>query len=149
MKSLAAIDRSIIRTCLRISGPLSRFALFVAYGWFGFLKVIGQSPASPLVTALQERTIPFMEPGTFLVVFGIIEVIIGIMFLVRGWERVAILFLAIHLFTTGGPLIFLPEYTWTGFLMPTLEGQYIIKNLALAAVAIGIAAHLTPMDRHR
>jgi len=30
-------------------------------------------------------------------------------------------------------------------MVPTLEGQYIIKNLALIAVAIGIASHLHPM----
>jgi hypothetical protein len=28
--------------------------------------------------------------------------------------------------------------------MPTLEGQYIIKNLALIACALEIGAHLTP-----
>jgi uncharacterized membrane protein YkgB len=43
------------------------------------------------------------------------------------------------------PLFILPQETWSGFLVPTLEGQYIIKNLVLIAAAIGIAAHLHPM----
>jgi len=45
------------------------------------------------------------------------------------------------------PLILLPQVTWSGILVPTLEGQYIIKNLAIIAAAIGIAAHLHPLQR--
>ena len=147
MKSIATIDRSIIATATRLSDPLFRIALFVAYGWFGILKVFGASPATPLVTALQQQTLPFIEPGTFLILFGLFEVAIGIMFLIRGLERAAIAFLAFHLVTTLMPLVFLTSYTWVAPLVPTLEGQYIIKNVALGAVAIGIAAHLTPMKR--
>ncbi|MDP2789350.1 MAG: hypothetical protein Q8O46_04920 [bacterium] len=31
-------------------------------------------------------------------------------------------------------------------MVPTLEGQYIIKNLVIIAVAIGIAASLHPLS---
>ena len=55
--------------------------------------------------------------------------IIGILFIVRGLERLAIFLLGFHLITTILPLIFLPQITWQTFLTPTLEGQYIIKNL--------------------
>lgn len=43
------------------------------------------------------------------------------------------------------PLILLPSIAWSGFLVPTLEGQYIIKNLAIMALAAGVAANLHPM----
>ena len=56
----------------------------------------------------------------------------------KGWEKVALIAFAFHMITTGMPLFFLPKETFTGFLAPTLEGQYIIKNLALIAVAINI-----------
>jgi hypothetical protein len=31
-------------------------------------------------------------------------------------------------------------------MVPTLVGQYIIKNLVIIAVAMGIAAHLHPIE---
>ena len=48
--------------------------------------------------------------------------------------------LFIHMVTTAGPLFFLPRETWSGFLVPTLEGQYIINNVMIIAVAIATAA---------
>jgi uncharacterized membrane protein YkgB len=50
--------------------------------------------------------------------------------------------------TTFMPLVLLTTETWTGFLVPTLEGQYIIKNLVIIAAAIGIASHLHPLRKH-
>jgi uncharacterized membrane protein YkgB len=43
------------------------------------------------------------------------------------------------------PLVLVPEYTWQSFLVPTLEGQYIIKNMVIIAVAIGIASLTQPL----
>ena len=31
-------------------------------------------------------------------------------------------------------------------MVPTLEGQYIIKNVVIIAAAMGIAAHLHPIE---
>jgi uncharacterized membrane protein YkgB len=51
--------------------------------------------------------------------------------------------------TTFLPLIFLPGESWQAPFVPTLVGQYIIKNLVLVAAAIGIAAHLHPLPQKR
>jgi uncharacterized membrane protein YkgB len=88
-----------------------------------------------------------MSFGTFLILFGLFECLIGILFLIRGAERVVIPLLFIHMVTTFGPLYFLPSETWTGFMVPTLEGQYIIKNLLIIAAAVGVAAHLHPLQK--
>lgn len=128
--------------------PAARLSLFVVFFWFGILKVLGLSPASAVVANLLEATIPFMSPETFIVSFGIFECVIGILFLVRGLERVVIPLLFVHMVTTFGSLVFLPTETWQGFMTPTLEGQYIIKNLVIIAVAIGIASNLTPMRKN-
>lgn len=127
--------------------PVARFGLFVIFFWFGLLKVVGLSPASAVVERLFNQTIPFMSFGTFLILFGLFECLIGILFLIRGAERVVIPLLFIHMITTFGPLFLLPQETWSGFLVPTLEGQYIIKNLVIIAVAIGIASHLHPLKK--
>lgn len=139
------VDARIITFCKKVSFPFARFALFVVFFWFGFLKIIGQSPASELVENLYNTTIPFMQFGTFLVLFGVFECIIGILFLIRGAERVVIPLLIVHMITTCGPLVFLPQETWSGFLIPTLEGQYIIKNLIIIALAMVIVEKLEPM----
>ena len=49
--------------------------------------------------------------------------------------------------TTILPLFLLTTVTWSGFMVPTLEGQYIIKNILIIAAAIGIAANLHPIGR--
>jgi len=139
------VDSEIIHFFRRISLPLSRFGLFVIFFWFGFLKIVGLSPASTLVENLFNRTMPIMSFPTFLVCFGVLECLIGILFLIKGAERIVIPLLFLHMVTTVMPLVFLPSETWTAFMVPTLEGQYIIKNLALIATAATIAAHLHPM----
>jgi uncharacterized membrane protein YkgB len=145
--TLRTIDIKLIHFFRKISVPLARFGLFVVFFWFGALKVIGISPASGVVERLFESTIPFMSFATFLILFGLFECLIGILFLIRGAERVVIPLLFIHMVTTFGPLYFLPGETWSAFMVPTLEGQYIIKNLLIIATAVGIAAHLHPIRK--
>ncbi len=123
---------------------MARWAIFIIFFWFGILKVLGLSPASGLVKDLLSQTLPFITPEMFILCFGLFEMIIGILFLIKGLERVVIPLLLLHMITTFMTLVFLPKETWSGFLVPTLEGQYVIKNIAIIAAAMGIAAHLHP-----
>jgi|SRR3989344_7857347 len=141
---LESFDLWFINFLRKISLPFARFALFVVFFWFGILKIVGTSPANALVADLLEATLPFMTWETFIILFSIYEMLIGISFLMPRLERVAIALLIPHMVMTALPLFLLPDVTWQGFLTPTLEGQYIIKNLLIVAVAIGIAAHLRP-----
>lgn len=127
----------------QLSVLLSRISLFIIYFWFGLLKVLGQSPASHLVQTLMLKTIPFMPFGLFIILFGIFEIIIGIMFIVPGLERWASVLFFLHIIMTALPLFLLPE-VWTHIFVPTLEGQYIIKNLALIACVITIYSSISP-----
>jgi uncharacterized membrane protein YkgB len=143
--SIRSIDSSLIHFFHRIAIPSARFGLFVIFFWFGLLKVLGLSPASGLVQRLFEHTIPWMPFATFIVLFGLFEMLIGILFLIKGTERVVIPLLFVHMITTFMPLFLLEQETWVRPFVPTLEGQYIIKNLALIAAAIGIVAHIRPL----
>lgn len=125
--------------------PFARFAFFVVFFWFGILKVLGLSPAGILVANLFQQTVSFMDFNTFYLCFGLFECLIGILFLIKGLERVAIPLLFFHMILTAGPLVMLPGEIWQMAWVPTLEGQYIIKNLVIIALAIGVAAHLHPM----
>lgn len=146
---LEQFDDRVIHILRKASMPAGRIALFVVFFWFGILKIIGTSPANPLVSGLMERTLPFMTFDTFIVLFAIFEMVIGISFLIPKLSRLSMAMLAVHMVTTFMPLILLPAVTWQSFMTPTLEGQYIIKNLVIIALAIGIAAHLTPMSHER
>ncbi len=147
--SIQNIDIKLINFFRRVSVPVARFGLFVIFFWFGALKVVDLSPASPLVQSLFEQTISFMSFCTFLVLFGLFECLIGILFIIPGLERVVMPLLLLHMFTTFMPLFVLPEVTWSGFLVPTLEGQYIIKNLVIISTAIFIAANLQPFSEKK
>ena len=116
----------------------ARLALFIIYFWFGILKVASASPAGPLVVEMVNKTIPFISPDHFLTLFGLFEMLIGILFLFPKFRKIALGLFIFHMITTFMPLILLPHMVWESFLTPTLEGQYIIKNLALIATALHI-----------
>lgn len=117
---------------------LSRISLFVIYFWFGSLKVLGLSPANPLVAELLNRTLPSLNFNQFIIWFGLFEMLIGVLFLFPRLIKIAAVVLIAHMLTTFLPLVFLPEMTWHGFLTPTLEGQYIIKNLVILSLVATI-----------
>lgn len=147
INTIVAVDHGIIGFIKKYYQPLGRLALFIIFFWFGALKVIGVSPASSLVMSLLYRTLPIIAPATFMVCFGIFEMITGVLFLIRGLERAAIALLFFHLIATTLPLFLLSSNTWQYPFIPTLEGQYIIKNIALIALAMGIGAHLRPFKK--
>ena len=144
--SLEEVDHTIILLVRRFIGPFTRLALFVVFFWFGALKVLGTSPANPLVESLLSQTMPSVPFSWFIVGFGLFEMFIGILFLIPRLERIVISLFIFHMITTFLPLLLLPDITWQQAFTPTLEGQYIIKNIVLVALALGIAAHLHPLD---
>lgn len=147
-KTLQELDQSIIKNSGKYFPIFGRFALFTVYFWFGLLKVLGLSPAGPLVAELLEKTLPFIAPEQFIHYFGLLEMAIGLLFLIPRLSRFVVIILIAHLITTAGPLVLLPQITWQGFLIPTLEGQYIIKNLLIIATAMGIVSGMKPWKEY-
>jgi uncharacterized membrane protein YphA (DoxX/SURF4 family) len=83
-------------------------SLFVVFFWFGFLKVISISPAEELVAHLHQATIaPFISIEHFLIFLGVLECIIGILWLIPRLTKVSAIIFATQMFTTFLPLIFL------------------------------------------
>lgn len=117
---------------------LAHLSIFIVFFWFGLLKVIGTSPAYDLVDALRAITIPWWSMESFFPFLGIVEMIIGILFLCKKTEKLAIGILIPHMCTTFLPLIMLPDIAWQGLLTPTLPGQYIIKNIIIVALASSV-----------
>jgi uncharacterized membrane protein YkgB len=115
-----------------------RFALFVIYVWFGILKLLGTSAANPLIEELLRKTISGLTFANFILALGIFEVLIGALFLFSRTKWLAFGLFVIHMIVTAGPLVLLPAIAWQAPYVPTLEGQYIIKNLALIALALNV-----------
>jgi uncharacterized membrane protein YkgB len=115
---------------------LNRAMIAVVYIWFGFLKVLGTSPAEGIVFKLFNITLePFMGIRTFLLILGIGECAIGMLWLSLRLTKIAFWVMLGHLFTTFLPVLFLVEETWQSFFALTLTGQYIIKNVVLLSAA--------------
>lgn len=114
----------------------NRVSLFVVFFWFGFLKIVGLSPAKDIVTHLHHQTIePFMSATIFVPLLGVAECLIGILWLIPRFTKIAFVVFSLQMFTTFLPLILLPSETWQSDFALTLAGQYIIKNIVLIASA--------------
>ena len=143
-KLFRKLDFYLVSFFKKISIPLARLAIFVVFFWFGYLKIIGVSAANPVVSNLLEATLPFITFDQFIIFFGIYEILIGFLFIVPKLLRLAIFLLIPHMVMTILPLFLLRELAWQSFGIPTLEGQYIIKNIVIIALAFSLAASLHP-----
>ncbi len=114
----------------------ARLAIFVVYFWFGILKVFMLSHANPLVLNLLHHTfLNFIPDHSFIIILGIFEMLIGVLALVKKCTKVFFTLMVLHLTTTILPLFILLDVSWSQFWVPTLVGQYILKNLVLLALA--------------
>ncbi|MBC7943364.1 hypothetical protein H7X68_02625 [Candidatus Saccharibacteria bacterium] len=127
--------------------PVARFSIFLIYFWFGFIKLLGLSPASPLAEALTAKTVGMQYFDSFFYILAVTECIIGILFLFPKATRIVVPILLLHVLIVSSPLLLVPEYTWQQFAVPTLEGQYIIKNAVVIAVVIGVVASARPLKQ--
>ncbi|MBC8191150.1 MAG: hypothetical protein H8E18_02110 [FCB group bacterium] len=115
-----------------------RISFGIIFIWFGILKPLGISSAEPLVLATVPW-LPVFEGETWVAIIGWWEVLIGVAFLFKRTLRIAIGLLALQMVGTFLPLVMLPEITFqSGYFPygPTMEGQYIIKNLMIISAAL-------------
>ncbi len=144
--NLLTLDLKLIQFFKRIYIPMARFSIFIVFFWFGLIKLLGLSPASPLAEALTERTVGLAYFDLLFLGLAVVECVIGLLFLFPKLTRIVIPLLLFHMALVCSPLLLTPEYTWQSWFVPTLEGQYIIKNAVVIAVAIGIAASAQPLS---
>jgi uncharacterized membrane protein YkgB len=147
MTNIKTIDTKILGGLRRWFLPLARLAIFIIYFWFGVLKLFNLSPASPLARALADKTIGAAHYSLAFHLLAVYECIIGVLFLFPKFTRIVIPLLFIHMIIVCAPLVLLPHLAWSRSFVPTLEGQYIIKNVAIIALAIGVAAQTKPLKR--
>ena len=120
-----------------------RLALGIVFFWFGILKLFpGASPAEDLAArTIEALTLGVVQPGVALPVLAVWEMAIGVGLFIDRWMRLTLLLLFVQMLGTITPLVLFPAETFTVFpLAPTLEGQYIIKNVVIVSAAIVLGA---------
>jgi uncharacterized membrane protein YphA (DoxX/SURF4 family) len=137
------LDRAITSTLARLGVPALRISLGVVFLWFGALKFVPDlSPAQDLASrTLSALWLGLVPPEIALFILAVWESAIGLGLLLGRFLRVTLALLGLQMLGTFTPLLLFPAETFTRFpYAPTLEGQYIIKNLVLIAAGIVIGA---------
>ncbi len=122
---------------------LTRLALGIVFLWFGAIKFVpGWSPAADLAArTIEQLTFGLVPPSAGLPMLAAWESAIGLGLITGRFLRATLLLLFLQMPGTMLPLFFFPHETFLAFPQaPTLEGQYIIKNLVLVGAAIVIGA---------
>ena len=116
---------------------LVRIPLFIIFFWFGLLKVLKMSPATELIIDTV-FWMPILTPEDWVIVIGYWEMAIGLCFLNKKTTLIAVILMFLQMTGTFLPLVILPDITFqnSNFLLPTLEGQYIIKNIIIITAAL-------------
>ena len=120
-----------------------RISLGIVFFWFGFLKFFpGLSPADKIATeTISKLTFGVILPDISIIILAVWETLIGIGLLSGKFLRVTLLLLFTQMMGTMSPLILFPTETFTRFpFVPTLEGQYIIKNIILISAGLVVGA---------
>jgi uncharacterized membrane protein YphA (DoxX/SURF4 family) len=136
-------DRAITRWLAGHGILFLRISLGLIFFWFGVLKFVPDlSAAEDLAT----RTIALLSFGVITPEVGRIllaawETVIGVGLISGAFLRVILLLLIVQMAGTLTPLVLFPGETFEHFpFAPSLEGQYIIKNLVLISAGMVIGA---------
>ena len=142
-ESLETADRGITRWMARYSLVILRLSLGIVFLWFGALKFFPEmSPAQELATrTIGVLTGGLVTPAVALPVLAIWECLIGIGLLAGRGLRTVLLLLYLQMLGTLTPIVIFPHEVFVHIpYAPTMEGQYIIKNLVLISAGIVIGA---------
>ena len=137
------LDLAIVRWMARFGPVLLRVTLGIVFVWFGILKFFPNvSPAQELAT----RTITVLTTGLVpdwlaLPLLAAWECLIGLGLLLGRGLRGILLLLYVQMLGTLTPLVLFPSEVFAIIpYVPTLEGQYIIKNLVMISAGIVVGA---------
>lgn len=121
---------------------LLRISIGLVFLWFGALKFWPDlSPADELAAAtIDELFFGLIPDATARISLAVLETAIGLGLITGRFLRLTLLLLVGQMFGTVTPLFLFPEVTWSDVLVPTLEGQYILKNMVFVAAALTIGA---------
>ena len=143
LESLRERDEALTRWMAKYGVFLLRISVGIVFLWFGVLKYFPElSPATDLAT----RTIDTLSFGIIsgrlaLYILATLEVLIGVGLMFGVFLREILLLLLFQMLGTITPLFLFTSEAFTQIpYAPTLEGQYIIKNIVIVSAGIVIGA---------
>jgi uncharacterized membrane protein YphA (DoxX/SURF4 family) len=137
------LDVRVTEWMARHGVTMLRIAVGIVYFWFGVLKFFpGASPAQDLATRTTAiLTFGLIPAAVSLPLLAAWECLIGLGMIAGKFMRVTIFLLLLQMAGTITPMAFFPGETFIHFpYAPTLEGQYIIKNIVLISAALVVGA---------
>jgi uncharacterized membrane protein YphA (DoxX/SURF4 family) len=143
VRSFDRVDSSLTGWMARNGVLLLRLSLGIIFFWFGVLKFFpGLSPAQSLAgDTISVLSFGLLTPEAAVFILAVWECIIGLGLLSGRWLRATLFLLWLQMLGTITPLFLFPEVCFVSVpFVPTLEGQYIIKNLVLISAGIVIGA---------
>lgn len=136
-------DIQITNWMARYGVPLLRVSLGIVFLWFGVLKFFpGQSPAEDLaVRTISKLSFDLIPADLSILILAVWECVIGLGLISGRFLRATLFLLFLQMIGTATPILFFPQEVFTTIpYAPTLEGQYIIKNLVLVSAGLVIGA---------
>lgn len=140
-RSYDRIDAALTTWMARNGIRLLRVSLGVVFLWFGVLKFFpGLSPAQTLAgDTITILSFGLLTPEAAVLILAIWECLIGVGLIAGYFLRATLFLLWLQMLGTITPLFLFPELCFTVVpIAPTLEGQYIIKNLVLVTAGLVI-----------
>jgi uncharacterized membrane protein YkgB len=137
------VDARVASYMARYGLDLLRLSLGIVFFWFGVLKFFpGMSPAQELAArTIHLLTFGLMPSSVALPILAAWECLIGIGLIFGLYMRATLLLLFLQMMGTVSPIFFFPHEIFTAVpYAPTLEGQYIIKNLVLISAGLVLGA---------
>lgn len=137
------LDTHITAWMARHGIRLLRVSLGLIFLWFGALKFFpGLSPAQDLAaTTIATLSFGVIPPAVSVYLLATWECLIGVGLFFGVLMRVTLLLLFVQMLGTVTPLFLFPAEAFSRIpYAPTLEGQYILKNLVLVSAGIVIGA---------
>jgi len=145
MRALQKLDAAIHRVLVAHSIQLLRIAVGLVFLAFGILKFFpGVSPAEELTIKTTDALSFDLIPGHIaIVLIASLECIIGLLLITGRFLRIATYLLAGQLIGILAPLALFTGRLFAGpHNAPTLEGQYVIKDIILVASGFVVASTL-------
>lgn len=137
------LDRRLTDWMANYGILLLRISLGIIFFWFGILKFFpGLSPADDLATrTISVLTFGLIPPRLSLVILALWECAIGLGLILGAFMRVTLFLLWLQMLGTITPVFFFPNEVFNHIpYAPTLEGQYIIKNMVLISAGLVIGS---------
>jgi putative oxidoreductase len=139
---LDRINAVITRLLARYSVELLRISLGLVFLGFGGLKFFpGLSPAADLAGETMEKlTLGLIPGGVGIVLVAMVETAIGFFLITGKYLRLGLALLGVAMVGILSPLVLLPDELFARPYEPTLEGQYVLKDIVLLAAGLVVAA---------